>query len=393
VPELPLVVNTRKKSKVPRELKVPLEVSLDAVGRHTYVLEEIIDGFGNVIYLEHHPHTPSSSHKLPFLFHDPNTTTPNTKTTRSLSVLRRPSISFKHCGPGSPTPLLIGSEAPLTIAANEAAADEMDSPWDVEVVYRPFGGSDVEGEGGKRYKAWKKSLKTMKGKRELSLRASAPGEYTIVGVKGKVCFLGCACFVGVRSLIFGFYSGARGTCWRLRLVESSRNHVQVPRSSGRGYTNGNSSPKTTPSRSLLTTHTLSSGDTGVSASLVLHGTPPFQVYYLTQRDKETPRDLVKTFPNSRGELTLQPERSGHYVYTFVQMSDANYKKVGLDGPSIEQVVHPLAAAEFVGVGAGAGGGARNKRMVNSCSGNIVDAEVDLRVSGFPFLFYLRCFAY
>jgi nucleoporin POM152 len=64
------------------------------------------------------------------------------------------------------------------------------------------------------------------------------------------------------------------------------------------------------------------------------------------------------------------------------MSDANYKKVGLDGPSIEQVVHPLAAAEFVGVGSGSGtgGGARSKRMVNSCSGNIVDAEVDFRVS-------------
>jgi nucleoporin POM152 len=123
----------------------------------------------------------------------------------------------------------------------------------------------------------------------------------------------------------------------------------------------------------------SSGDTGVSASLVLHGTPPFQVYYRTQRDKEQPRDLVKTFPNARGELTLQPERSGHYVYTFVQMSDANYKKVELDGPSIDQVVHPLAAAEFVAVG---GGGARSKRMVNSCSGNIVDAEVDLRVCCF-----------
>jgi hypothetical protein len=72
------------------------------------------------------------------------------------------------------------------------------------------------------------------------------------------------------------------------------------------------------------------------------------------------------------------------------MSDANYKKVGLDGPSIEQVVHPLAAAEFVGVGAGGGGGARNKRMVNSCSGNIVDAEVDLRVSGFSFLSEVLC---
>jgi nucleoporin POM152 len=68
------------------------------------------------------------------------------------------------------------------------------------------------------------------------------------------------------------------------------------------------------------------------------------------------------------------------------MSDANYKKVGLDGPSIEQVVHPLAAAEFVGVGSGsAGSGARSKRMVNSCSGNIVDAEVDFRVSRFSLI--------
>ena len=64
------------------------------------------------------------------------------------------------------------------------------------------------------------------------------------------------------------------------------------------------------------------------------------------------------------------------------MSDANYKKVELDGPSIEQVVHPLAAAEFVGA-AGAG---RSKRRVNSCSGGTVDVEVDLRVSFFFFWF-------
>jgi nucleoporin POM152 len=76
----------------------------------------------------------------------------------------------------------------------------MDAPWDVEVVYRPFGGDGSgsgSGEGaGKRYKAWKKSLTTLKGKRELSLRASAPGEYTIVGVKGKV-----------RLLLFGVEDG------------------------------------------------------------------------------------------------------------------------------------------------------------------------------------------
>lgn len=120
----------------------------------------------------------------------------------------------------------------------------------------------------------------------------------------------------------------------------------------------------------------SSGDTGVSASLIFHGTPPFQVYYRTQRDREDPRDLFKTFTSSRGELTLQPEHSGHYFYTFLHLSDGNYKKMELNGPSIDQIVHPLAAADFVPTT----GNGRSKRTVNSCSGNTVDIEVDLRVS-------------
>ena len=115
----------------------------------------------------------------------------------------------------------------------------------------------------------------------------------------------------------------------------------------------------------------SSGDTGVSASLVLHGTPPFQVYYRTQRDKEPEKEGVKTFANSRGEITLQPSWSGHYVYTFLQLSDANYKRVELNGPTIDQVVHPLASAEFAY--------AKTKKMISSCSGNIIDVDVHLRV--------------
>jgi nucleoporin POM152 len=115
----------------------------------------------------------------------------------------------------------------------------------------------------------------------------------------------------------------------------------------------------------------SSGDTGVSASLVLHGTPPFHVYYRTQRDKEPEEEGVKTFSSSRGEITLQPLWSGHYVYTFLRLSDANYQRVELNGPTISQVVHPLASAEFAY--------GETKRMINSCSGNIVNVDVLLRV--------------
>jgi nucleoporin POM152 len=119
----------------------------------------------------------------------------------------------------------------------------------------------------------------------------------------------------------------------------------------------------------------SSGDTGVSASLVFHGTPPFTVYYHTQRNKEPVKELSRIYTTSRGELTLQPPHSGHYTYTFTSLSDAYYKSVPLNGPSIDQVVHPLAAASFVNaVGSGA------KRLINSCSGNLVDVEVELLVS-------------
>lgn len=120
----------------------------------------------------------------------------------------------------------------------------------------------------------------------------------------------------------------------------------------------------------------SSGDTGVSASLTLHGTPPFQVYYRIQRDQEPPQELPKTFATSRGELTLQPDRSGHYTFTFVQISDAHYKRVELNGPSIDQVIHPPAGADFVTTTTYQSG---KRRKISSCEGNTVSVDVDLKV--------------
>lgn len=87
--------------------------------------------------------------------------------------------------------------------------------------------------------------------------------------------------------------------------------------------------------------------------------------------------MHRSFQGSRGEIVLQPESSGNYTYTFVALSDANYKRVKLDGPSINQIVHPLASANFVFTSAT---GVGSKRSVNSCSGNVVEVEVEMRVS-------------
>lgn len=101
------------------------------------------------------------------------------------------------------------------------------------------------------------------------------------------------------------------------------------------------------------------------------------MFYRTQRDNETPRERSKIFTGSRGELILQPESSGQYTFTFVHMSDANYKKVELQGPSIDQLIHPLASADFVNSNTVSG---KSKRTISSCAGDFVDIDVDLKVS-------------
>ncbi|KAI0652414.1 hypothetical protein C8Q79DRAFT_98543 [Trametes meyenii] len=314
--------------RAPTRVKVPLTVVLDALGTHTYTLDTVMDAQGNIAQagqlidttaIDSRKATPSDLAELQAR-----------ASSRSVTVLRRPSVSFKHCGPGHPASLLIGSEAPLTISTLEA--DAQDAPWDVTVQYEPP--TEDGGKPSKRYKGWTKTLTTQGERKELTLRASAPGEYTITGVNGAHC------------------EGDVLSPETCKVVER---------------------PLPTAEIEWKKIHECS-GDTGVSAALVLHGTPPFQVYYRQQRDNEPARETSKTFPSSRGEFTLQPDRSGHYTFKFTQLSDANYKKIDLKGPAIELDVHPPPAADF----ASNVQGGRGRKSISSCSGNIVDVDVELR---------------
>ncbi|KAJ6503388.1 hypothetical protein C8R47DRAFT_1105937 [Mycena vitilis] len=297
----------------PQELKVPLSVSLTAAGTYFYALEEVVDALGNIVRLD-----------IPSL--DPSS--PNTKTTRSLVVLRTPTVAFKNCGPGSPASLLIGSEAQLSIST--ITADALDGPWQISLAYKPP--PPLDDSTGRKFHPWTKTLSTLGARRELDLRATAPGEYAILGVKGKWC---------AGDVL------APETC---TVIEK---------------------PKPTAEITWRKIHECS-GDTGVSASLVLHGTPHFTVYYTIQKDAEPPRETQKTFHTSRGELSIQPSQAGHYNFNFAYISDANYRRVELNGPSIEQAIHPLASAAFAGP---------QKRMLSSCDGSVVDIDVELRGRG------------
>lgn len=160
----------RTSSKVPQTLKVPLLLSVESLGRVTFVLESVIDGMGNIVPLDQGVTTSEILHR---------DVASNSKTVQSLNVLRRPKISFQNCGPGYPVSLFIGSDAPLSLQVIDS--DPLDAPWNVDVKFDP---SEDGQSSSKSVKPWKDTLQTQQS--SLSLSATAAGEYTILGIKGKV---------------------------------------------------------------------------------------------------------------------------------------------------------------------------------------------------------------
>jgi nucleoporin POM152 len=156
-----------------QEVHVPLTVSAEAFGIHTYVLESVTDALGNLEYLSW------SSAK-----HGDLSPESNAKISRSLRVLHRPTMAFKGCGPQKPASLRIGSNVSLVVDIQEA--DDLDSPWEVKVRYQPP--TDEAGKSiNKRLRPWQQTIEAQSSNRDLSVEADSPGEYTIVDIRGKYC--------------------------------------------------------------------------------------------------------------------------------------------------------------------------------------------------------------
>ncbi|KAF8336634.1 uncharacterized protein EI90DRAFT_3046569 [Cantharellus anzutake] len=256
---------------------------------------------------------------------------------KSITVLGRSSVSFRGCGtgPDRTVDLLQGKEGTITIAFNNL--DPADGPWTVTISFQPV-------DSNKGRKGWTKEFASQSGKKTLTIGVTEPGEYTIIKVQGKTC---------PGDIL------SPETC---RVIEQ---------------------PKPTAEITFQGIQECSS-DTGVSATALLHGTPPFVLVYTEKHDKNPPKTLVKTFNSARGEIVLKPERSGSYTYTFIHISDRNYQRVPIAGtPSTTRHVHPLASANFVrGVGGGGMTKPADSRIhTSNCEGDFVEVSLDL--SGTP----------
>ncbi len=153
---------------VPEDVTVPLTISLDKPGTYLYALEEITDGVGNSVRVETDP---VSSEIV---------SASATAMTRSFIVLQKPAVSFLHCNSDTPTSLLIGSEA--TLRLDPTHLDDFDKPWDLSLQYQP----PSDDKSGRRLKAWKKTLHYDGEHKDVSFHSNAPGDYKVIGFKGKV---------------------------------------------------------------------------------------------------------------------------------------------------------------------------------------------------------------
>jgi nucleoporin POM152 len=155
---------------VPREIRISLEVSSITPGDHLYVLDELIDAVGNVIYMD-----------VELVSTD---MTPSTKTIHSFTVLHRPTASFSNCSPETPTYIRRGFASSLTVSANTT---ENPSPsWEVKLRYQPSFDVDNGGSRGMELFPWERTFTNQGHEKDIRIPGIAFGDYTIVMVKGKV---------------------------------------------------------------------------------------------------------------------------------------------------------------------------------------------------------------
>ena len=253
---------------------------------------------------------------------------PNIDTTRGFAVLRRPEVSFANCAGGRPVGLRKGQSASLRVKTH--GADQRDAPWSV-IIRGPKGSTQT--------------LQMDKNEKNLEVREE--GDWTIMDVQGKFC---------AGDVL------SPETCRVAQVLVPS---AEVKWEKIREWCVSHVSP------CILLTH-CSSGDTGVSADLVLHGTPPFTVTWTSSYEGRPETTHTRKFDGSRGAFTLQPEHSGTYKYAFTKLADANYEDIKLPGPSVELNVHPVAGAKLL----------KGKSSdVYSCTGGDVDIDVELKVNG------------
>ncbi|TID14093.1 hypothetical protein E6O75_ATG07325 [Venturia nashicola] len=277
-----------------RSIKVPVNETLFNSGSWWYTIDQVEDAIGNVVAykseLEDYAH---SRNKLP-------------ETQQVFTVHERPRISLDGCDSQHPLKVAKGSPVRLPVSFEaDGRPTEIDAPHDIEYVFTPE--EDLKSLG-EHNPATQQALKHNFRSPRDTLLINNSGLYSLKSVSTKFC------------------SG--------EVREPASCLLQNP-----------PEPKLEVSATNLTDK-CAGNPVGLQVTLDLVGTPPFEVWYKTERKGHGIQTKPEKMTSHRQQVQLQPIEEGDYTYTFYEISDYYYKAQQVDH-RLEQTVKPSASAHFV----------------------------------------------
>lgn len=280
-----------------RSVRVPISEGLGVAGKWAYAIDQITDGFGNVVN---------------YRSRDQDDRERPTDRDRSLhlhdtfTVHERPTVVLDGCTPQRPLKVAKDTTANLPLRYGSTGKGAIpDATYRLEYIFSPEQSLASNGDHGVAPK--KGAFPDHRSSQLPKIRE--PGLYSIVGVSTEFC------------------SGD--------VLEPASCLLENP-------------PE--PKLAINATEmfdTCAGSPIGLSVNLDLIGTPPFNIEYRMTRagDKHHYND---NYPVDalRGQLILQPREAGQYTYEFISISDAVYKQQPVRGLRLQQSVKPSASAKF-----------------------------------------------
>lgn len=280
-----------------RQVPVPLSEHLGQAGNWVYSIDEVQDGFGNkVIYTEKDQEDQERRPREAAQLH------------QAIIVHERPRVSLKGCSPQNPLKIAKGKSRDLPVQyGSTGKGGIVDATYKLEYNFTPT--------GEEKSAVQPKSLTIKNTAQQPAI--SEPGLYTLTGVSTEFC--------------------------EGEVLEPASCLLQNP-----------PQPNLTLTREDI--HDKCAGSPiGLRVGLDLVGTPPFEINYkMMKKGDRHHHKHVEKVSGHRGQLELTPRTAGHYIYDFLEVTDAVYKEQPLISPDkhhniykLEQDVKPSASAHFV----------------------------------------------
>lgn len=276
----------------PSKITVGLNESMTISGDWEYTVNEVHDGFGNVVKYASALDDPSRN-GLKSLSHQ-------------FTVKERPKAYMNKCDLKSPLKIAKGNSGELPVAFSMAGAVD-DTSHKITWAFSPIDSLTNGGDHGDQMSTGSYSARNSKD----HPRVSQPGLYTLKSVTSGQC---------------EGQVEEPSSCLVLNPLEP---HLSL--------------------RTEEITDNCAGNSIGLRVDLDFVGTAPFDVYYdIINKDENRPETRKHHVSGLRSQLELIPKASGNYQYVFKSIDDAVYKGIAVTGQDkiLEQVVKPAASAVF-----------------------------------------------